>query len=804
MTDPTGINTLLAEMTLEEKCRMVVGQGPWIVDGCERLGVPEWTVSDGPVGVRGRAMGPGLLVPGPSAIAATWDVELVERIGDALAEECIDRRVDLLLGPTVNLHRSPRGGRHFESYSEDPELSSRIAVAYIQGVQSRGIGACVKHFVANDQEFERHTIDVHVDERALREIYLPPFEAAVLEADVRSVMGAYNFVNGHHGCAHPELLDAVLKREWGFDGFVVSDWGAVKETIGPALHGLDLEMPGPGAHWSKCRLQSAIEAGEVPESLLDDKVGRILRFLDWRHRIGTPTDHDEQSIEHPGHRDLASEAAAASIVLVKNEKQVLPLPSGVTVALIGPGAAETALLGGGSASLIPHHETNVLDALRSRLGEGAVTHAVGVDMHRNPAPIPAEWIDAGGIKVELFEGTEISGEPFFSEPVPAVFNIWFDDTWPEGIDTMSVRMQFAVTPPESGVYRVAGLGFALARLYVDGELVADSAIDPFTAGLGLHGGAGLVALQAGKSHEIVLEHRPRAIGFPVSMVDVRAELVIDDRESLLADAERVASAADIAVVVVGSSAEWESEGTDRTSIHLPNGQDELVERVRATNPRTVVVLNCGAPMLLPWLDDVPGVLLGWYPGQEGGEAIADVLLGEADPGGRMPTTWARHERDTPSYLHYPGEAGVVRYGEGIYVGYRWYDARGIEPLIPFGHGGSFTTFDWGQPTITGEGTDLAIEVPVNNTGERTGTEVVQIYVAPGEPPVHRPVKELAGFAKVTLNPGATATARIQLRDRSFARWDVAAHEWVVDSGAYTVVVGASATDTRHEVEVRIQ
>jgi beta-glucosidase len=368
---------------------------------------------------------------------------------------------------------------------------------------------------------------------------------------------------------------------------------------------------------------------------------------------------------------------------------------------------------------------------------------------------------------------------------------------------MSVRMRFGITPTESGPYRMAGLGFSLARLYVDGRLVSDTEHDTFGAGLGLHGDAGIVDLEAGRSHEIMLEHRPGRQGMQISVVDVRAEPAGSEPAELLAEAERAAGEADVAVVIVGSSAEWESEGADRSSIHLPNGQDQLVERVTAANPRTVVVLNCGAPMLMPWSDDVPAILLAWYPGQEGGEAITDVLLGDADPGGRMPTTWARRERDTPSYLHYPGEAGVVRYGEGLYVGYRWYDARGIEPLIPFGHGGAYTTFDWGEPVVAGGGTALTIDVDVTNTGERRGTDVVQVYVAPGDAPVHRPVKELAGFAKVALEPGATATARIQLKDRSFARWDVATHGWVVDAGSYTVLVAASAAETRHRFEVEL-
>jgi len=795
---------LVAQMTLEEKCTMVAGDGAWTVKGCERLGIPEWCLSDGPVGARGRAMGPGLVVLGPSAISATWDPALVEEIGVALGIEGNDRKIDVLLAPTINLHRSPRGGRHFESYSEDPELSSRIAVAYIQGVQSQGIGACAKHFVANDQEFERFTIDVDVDERSLREIYLPPFEAAVKEADVKSVMGAYNFVNGDHACAHPDLLVGVLKEEWGFDGFVVSDWGAIKETVAPALHGLDLEMPGPGRWWGRDgQLQGAVERGEVLEALIDDKVRRIVAFLDWRGRIGSATDHEEASVERPEHQELARTAAAASMVLVKNEGSALPLAATGTVALIGPGVAETAMLGGGSASLTPQRTTNVLDSMSERLGDRLVGTAPGIDMRRKAAAVPAEWIGEDGVSFELYDGIGFDGEIFDSQTRSATFNVWFGDSWPEGRDTMSVRMSFEMTPTTSGRHRFCALGFAHAQLFVDDELVADNDVSRFSGGLGQHGGDGYMDLEAGRTYRVRMDHAPKEQGQWVCIIDVGVELADVGREQGIADAAALAGKADTAVVVVGSSAEWESEGSDRESIDLPNGQDDLVAAVVAANPNTVVVLNCGAPMMLPWLDDVPAALIAWYPGQEAGEAIADVLMGDADPGGRMPTTWARDERDTPSFLNYPGEAGVVRYGEGVFVGYRGFDARGIEPLIPFGHGGSYTTFEWGEPTVTGEGVDLVVEVPVTNSGDRQGSEVVQVYVAPDEHVVPRPEKELAGFAKLSLAPGETGVARVTLKDRSFARWDVETHAWLVDPGEYALVVAASAVDIRSRIAIAV-
>ena len=796
------VEALVADLTLEEKCLMVAGEGAWTIPGCERLGIPDWCVSDGPVGVRGRAMGPGLVVPGPSAIAATWNPALVHELGQALGTEAVDRKVDMILAPTVNLHRSPRGGRHFESYSEDPELSSRIAVAYITGVQSQGVGACVKHFVANDQEFERHTINVEVDERSLREIYLPPFEAAVKEAGVRAVMGAYNFVNGHHACAQPELLIGVLKEEWGFDGLVVSDWGAIKETVAPARHGLDLEMPGPGRWWGKGQLLEAVKAGKVDESLIDDKVRRIVSFLDWAGRIETVTDHDEASTERLEHRDLARRAAAESMVLVRNQGGLLPLSGGQTVALIGPGAAETAMLGGGSASLVPHRTTSVLESLGERLGPRLIGHAPGIDMRRKAEAVPESWI-RDGVTFELYDGIGFDSEPFetFSQPLP--FNVWFGDNWPKDCDALSVRLEFTMTPEHTGRHRLCALGFAHARLYVNGQLVADNHVEGFSAGLGLHGGHGYLHLEAGQQYHIRLDHVPRESGQWVCIVDVGAELADIDREQGLDDAATLAAQADTAVVIVGSNAEWESEGGDRDSIELPNQQDELVERVLDANPNTVVVLNCGAPMTLPWLDRAAAVLLAWYPGQEAGEAIADVLIGDAEPGGRMPTTWAKGEQDTPAFLNYPGEAGVVRYGEGIFVGYRWYDARGIEPMIPFGHGGSYTTFEWGSPAVSGEGTQRTVTVPVTNTGNRRGNELVQVYVAPPPGGVPRPLKELAGFAKLTLNPGETATATIELNERSFARWDPELHQWVVDPGQYQLVVATSATDPHSVVDIEV-
>jgi beta-glucosidase len=805
--EPHGaIKELVAALSLEEKCHLVTGLDEWQIGGCERLSIPGWRVSDGPVGVRGRTTMPGqvpaLLLPCPSALGATWDAQLVEELGQALGQECLDRRVDLLLGPTVNLHRSPRSGRHFEAFSEDPELTSRLAVAYVTGVQSQGVGACVKHFVVNEQEFARTSTDTRVDERTLRELYLRPFAAVVTEAKARAVMGAYNYVNGEHACSNETLLRDLLKDEWGFDGLVLSDWNAMKETVAPARAGLDVEMPGPGRFWGEGQLADAVKAGDVDADKLDDKVARVLAFLAWRGRLPGETDErPELSQEQPAHRALVRRAAAEASVLLRNEG-LLPLNPNRSVALIGPGVASTTVLGGGSAVLAPYRQTSVLDAARARWG-AEVVYAEGANLNRVATTVPAEWIGPEGVEAELFDSVDFDGEPKLTQRRWAAFNIWYDRNWPENFKQLSVRLRFNVTPDAGGPYRVTGSGFGRTCLTVDGSVVLDSSVNGFRGPNSTQCGETQLVLEAGRPYEFVLEQHPDPGGFQIAITDVGLECQNERDALLLEEAERVAASAETVVVVVGANEQSDSEGWDRKSLELPGCQDELVRRVRAVNPRTVVVLNCGSPVLLPWLEQVPAALLAWYPGQEAGDAIVDVLLGDVDPGGRMPTTWAWKERDTPAFLHYPGEADVVRYGEELHLGYRWYDARGVVPMIPFGHGGSYTTFEWEPPQVVGDGVDLMVEVPVSNVGERPGSDVIQVYVAPHDPVVVRPVKQLAGWAKVRLAPGQRTIARVQLSERHFNRFDMASRMWTVDPGDYDLVIAASALDERHRLSVEV-
>ena len=803
-TNPASIPALMAELTLAEKCRLVVGKGSWIVNGCARLGLPEWTTSDGPVGVRGRRSGPGLVVPGPSALAATWNLDLVGEIGAAIGTECLDRRVDLLLGPTTNLHRSPRGGRHFECFSEDPLLSTRLAVAYVRGVQAQGVGACIKHFILNDQETDRFTIDVQVDERTLREVYLPPFEAAVKEAGVRAVMASYNYVNGDHACAHRGLLVDLLKNEWSFDGLVVSDWFALKDLQGPANNGLDLEMPGPGDHWGSEQLLAAAQRGDVAESAIDDKVRRILGFMQWRGRLQGESDHEEESVERPEHRALARRAAAEGMVLVRNDGGLLPLGDHDSVALIGPAFCDLTIQGGGSAQLSAHRAPSLLATLASRLGSRLAGHVRGPDLARLPTPVRDEWLAGDApVVIEAFDSVGFDGPLVDTIRTRHPAKIWLRDPVVEGRTAFSVRETVRFVPPAPGRYAILGLGVGQVAVYLDGDLVADSFDGGLTVSFAFSVASTVVELPEERLYEIRVEavsnKPPRFAG-----IDVRIAAALDDFEAACQAAEALARIADTAVVAVGSTAEWETESQDRDTLELPARQSELVERVIVANPDTVVVLNCGAPIDMPWFDDAKCILQAWYPGQEGADAIADVLLGDAEPAGRMPTTWARRESDTPSFDHYPGSNGVVRYEEGLFVGYRHYDRAGIEPAIAFGHGLSFSTFDWGTPTVRGSGTDWTVEVPVANTGTRPGAAVVQAYVGPAAAEADRPTKQLAGFAKLTLEPGSAGVAEIHIDERAFSMWDVDSHGWQTRPGSYTLSVAASATDIRslHTIEVR--
>ncbi len=799
----------VARLSLAQKVRLLTGADFWALYAEPDAGLRRLVTSDGPAGVRGETWDErdtSANVPSPTALAATWDCARVEAIGRLLARECRRKGVDVLLAPTVNLHRTPYGGRHFECFSEDPLLTARIGVAYVNGLQRAGVGATVKHFVGNDSETQRFTVDVRIDERTLRELYLAPFEAIVREAGVWAVMASYNGVNGSTLTESPLLRD-ILHRDWDFDGLVMSDWTATRSTVAAARAALDLAMPGPASRfgpWGDALL-AAVTDGEVDEALIDDKVLRILRLAG---RVGALTDGPAApSIGPYGPAEVARDlraAAAASFVLARNDG-VLPLPrAGLgRVAVIGPNAELARTLGGGSATVFPPYTISPLDGLRAAGLD--VTYAPGTLGHLRTAAARAPWLlrpDGSGPGAEVRFYTA-SGELAGSEQRDGAAFRWlsgFALTDPAEPVTR-VEISCVIRATGAGTYQLGVSGLGRVRLRLDGAELFDTTLtapeEADVAELLMAPPQQLapVELAAGQSADVLLEHdvasSPMADFGTCLQLDLAAPHGTDDEE--VAAAAELAAASDVAVVVVGTTAEVESEGFDRTSLALPGRQDELVRRVAAANPRTVVVVNSGAPVLLPWTGDVAAVLLAWFGGQEFGHALADVLLGNTEPGGRLPTTWPATEAGLPSTQ--PAD-GVLSYAAGASIGYRGYDRDGREPLFPFGSGAGYTTWSYESITVdrdpagaAGPG-GVAVCVQVRNTGARHGREVVQVYASRPDSAIERPVKWLAGFAGVDADPGETVDVGILIPERAFQHWSE--KDWAVEPGPFTLSAGPSS------------
>lgn len=802
------VEEALGKLDLDTKARLLAGQDMWSLPAVPEIGLKSLVMSDGPIGVRGvrwTADDPSIALPSPTALAAAWDPALARRAGRLLAQEARRKGVHVLLAPTVNLHRSPLGGRHFECYSEDPYLTGAVGAGYVNGVQDGGVGTTVKHFVGNDAETERFTVDSVIAPRPLRELYLAPFEAIVANAHPWGIMTAYNQVNGTTMTEHRYLVNEVLRGEWGFDGYNVSDWMAARSTTGDIEGGLDVAMPGPQTVYGPA-LAEAVRSGEVPESAVDEAVRNVLRLA---ARVGILEGAPAAVTEAPEPVDgeaLAREVAARGFVLVRNENAALPLDAsaGRTVALIGAAARDARVLGGGSATVFPERIVSPLDGLTAALPDGALSYRVGADPSDELAPadkgfeLRAVCRDASG--AVLGEGSLPSGQVQ-----------WIGDDLPAGAsyETMAtIEVAGTFLPRESGehAFGTRGLGaFTLAvggRTLWEGVQEMGSEADPFEAFFGAPSERARTDLTEGEPVEVSLTfHVPDMTALPLKAI-MFSLLHLGprrDAEELIAEAVAAARAADTAVVVVATTDRVESEGFDRKDLTLPGRQDDLVRAVAAANPNTVVVVNAGSPVELPWREDVAAVLLTWFPGQEGGAALADVLLGDAEPGGRLPTTWPARFADAPVTEVVPTE-GRLEYREGLFIGYRAYEKRGVTPAFPFGHGLGYT--DWAYESL--EVTATTARVRVTNTGSRPGREVVQVYLAPVATPsdsaqsatVERPASWLAAFAGVEAGPGESVEAEIALPARAFEIWDEEARGWQRIGGTYEVRASHSHGDTR--------
>jgi len=792
------IEELLNRLTHEEKVSLLAGSGRWSTVPIDRVGIPRLKVTDGPNGARGEDENHGLTsacFPAGVALAATWDVDLVAEIGGALAEEARAKGAHVLLAPTVNTQRYPRAGRSFECFSEDPYLTSRMAVAYISGLQTRGVGACIKHFVCNDAEFERRSMSSDVDERALHEVYLAPFRAAVQEARPWCVMSGYNRINGTYASEHPLLLD-VLKGEWGFDGIVMSDWGGTYGETTP-VGGLDLEMPGPARWMAAEHVDAAIASGDLSEERLDDKVRRLLRLLARTGALGAAGPSPERADDRPEHRALARRAAAESIVLLQNRGGMLPLDPGASahIAVIGDLAAHTPIMGGGSAEVNAHYAVSVLEGIRAAAGSGTkISYEIGAVTHAAPPPLEACFVTADdgapGFTVEYYANPDHAGAPVRSFTTSKSRLFWRSrgDGFVE-YHEFSARFRGTFTPERAGEHLLTlGAIGGVTRLILDGEPLLSGGPDPETAPTAL---SVTLDLRAGVSHELVVEFA--SVGesrFRMLEVGHEPPLPPDTIER----AAEAARSADAAVVVVGLGGEWEGEMLDRPDLRLPGSQDDLVASVAAANRNTVVLVAAGSPVEMPWADDVASIAQIWYGGQETGNAVADVLFGLADASGRLPVTFPKVLEDAPVPELTIRSPGHNVYEDGVFVGYRSYDRDGVEPRFAFGHGLSYTSFAYRDLAATADPGGVRVTATIENTGDRAGSEVVQLYVGSPARLGSHPLQELKGFRKVHLDPGEAATVDFVLTVDDLSWYD--GDGWRCDPGEYEVRVGRSSRDIR--------
>ncbi|PZF11339.1 glycoside hydrolase family 3 C-terminal domain-containing protein [Curtobacterium sp. MCLR17_034] len=796
------IDALLGQLTTDEKVQLLTGRDFWTTWPIEKIGLRRILMSDGPSGVRGEVWDerdPSLNLPSATALSASWDRAIAKRYGAAAAVEARRKGVDVVLGPTINLHRSPLGGRHFEAFSEDPVLTGDLAASYVDGVQENGVAATPKHYIANDYETDRFTASTEVSDRALRELYLLAFEKAVTEAHAWAIMSSYNAINGVTASEN-DLLETPLNSEWGFDGIVVSDWTGVR-SVDSAKASQDVAMPGPNPWWSEGPLLAAVQSGEVPMAAIDRKVRRILTLaarvgaLEGFEPVAASPVHVEDGIA------FVREAEAEGIVLVRNTG-VLPLdaPAVSRIAVIGHNADQARTQGGGSATVVPSQVVSPLDGIRSAFPGASVDYAIGAVVQEGIAEFPLSTITNPGTEEP---GARVAfvkdGEELFVEDRRATALFWFGGDAPtREADRLDITTTY--TAESTGTVRF-GIGAAgRSRMWIDGELLLDEDV-PFegdqlgAAFLNPPARSVPVEVTAGQQVAIRIEYdivQDETLG-GVLAYQFGTEPSDDDPAVLIEAAVDAARGADVAVVVVGTNSKVESEGYDRSSLALPGHQDDLVRAVAAANPNTVVVVNAGSPVEMPWRNDVAAVLLTWFGGQEYGNALADVLTGAQEPGGRLPTTWPVAMADVPVLDVTPVD-GKVAYDEGVHVGYRAWLRAGTEPAYPFGHGLGYTTWSIegvsASPTVR-EGDAVIVTATVANTGDRAGKHVVQVYASRAESAVDRPVRWLVGFAPVRLAAGASTEVSIEVPARAFAHWD---GSWQYESGAFTLHVGASVTD----------
>ena len=794
------VKDLLKRMNLEEKVEILTGATFMDTRANNRLNIPVIKCADGPHGVTAR--GDSTCFPTGVSIGATWDVELINRLGVALGEETRALGRNVILGPCINIHRTPLGGRNFESYGEDPYLTARLAVAYVNGVQSQKIGTSPKHYACNNQEWERFTISTELDERTLREIYLPAFKASITEADAWTVMASYNKINGDYGCANEYLLTDILKNEWGFRGLVVSDWWAIKSTVKSANAGCDLEMPGPGKYFNANKLLTAINKKQISEKVINDKVRRILRVMFLMELFDDAEKKYKGAVNTKEHKLLAQEIAQNAIVLLKNDKKLLPLQREKikSIAVIGPNANFARLGGGGSSTVSPSYSISPLEGLKNkceneeievRFAQGCMIACDLKKIKQSLLKPSSSTKKENGLQAEYFNNMNFSGKPVLKRIDKEVFFDW-EGSSPAGNvnnDKFSVRWTGILTPELSGEYEIGLMSDDGSRLFINDKLIVDNWGDHAIATK-----KNPVILEAGVEYNICIEYYDNSYGAVIKL----GWIPPDDP---FKKAKEIAAESDVAIVFAGLYHGIEGEGVDKKDMYLPKPQDDLINEIVDVNENTIVVLINGTPLdMNKWIDKVHTLVEAWYPGQEGGYAIADILFGDVNPSGKMPVTFPKKYEDSASYSNYPGKNGKVHFKEGIFVGYRHFDKNQIEPLFPFGYGLSYTEFKYSNLKITPDKvTDnktIEVSLDVENIGDVQGKEVVQLYIHDKKSSLERPINELKGFKKINLKPGEKKTVQFTLDESSLSFFHPDKKKWVCEQGIFEVRIGSSSRDIR--------
>ncbi|RDB19825.1 putative beta-glucosidase I [Hypsizygus marmoreus] len=843
MATEFDVEATLAKLSLPNKIKLLSGLGWWHTQPVPEAGLQSMRFSDGPNGVRGTQFFNGIpssCFPSSTGLGSSFDVDLARKVGEALGDECRAKGCHALLAPTVNIQRSPLGGRSFESFAEDPHLNGTLAAAYINGLQSKGVSATIKHFVANDQEFQRFSISSEVSERALREIYLKPFQIAIKNANPWALMSAYNRVNGVHVSEDKRLLDDILRKEWGFKGMVMSDWTGVYSTVESIKAGLDLEMPGPTVMRGKAVERSLIAEKLFPSDI-DARVRKILELYKHAHNSGIPFNVPEESVDTPELRQMLRTAAADAIVLLKNDKKLLPLSSNKNfkkIAVIGPNAKYAMTSGGGSARLLSTYAISPLEGITAAATEyGAeVAYTIGATSHKY-LPLLDPYIqqngEQSGANIEFWNECPtidyVSTNPDFSIPLkPAVWStstLGTDCFLVDGIDAEKVnltcwmRYTAKFTPDEDGDWEI-GLSIAgSGNLFIDKKLVLDLSTNPIQGdsffGLGTTDVRTFAKdLKAGQTYDLELRLSNGdfvARGAPfICWGGIRLGGIRQiDGDDAIVKAVQLAKDSDVAILVTGLNHDWESEGFDRPDMELPGRTNELIHEVLLANPNTVVVNQSGAPVSMPWLYQASTVLQAFYGGNELGNGLADVLFGNISPSGKLPLTFPKHLEDNPSYPSFGDkgqEYGKILYNEGIFVGYRGYEIKDVPPLFPFGYGLSYAQFEYSELETSSVSPDgkFSVTFKVKNTGEVEGREIAQIYVTDQQSSLPRPNKELKGFVKVNLQPGETKKVEHVLDREALGFYDDRAACWVAEAGNFEIKVAASSADIRLKKDIELK